>query len=374
MQIPLMDITIRDNKLLSQIKEKINELILNSQFIGGKELETFENNFADFTKNKFCIGCANGTDAIILALKALNISNNDKVIVPTNTFIATAEAVLTVGANVVFVDCNKDDQLINIEQVEYLLTTEKNIKAVIPVHLYGQMNNIERLNEIAKKFNILIIEDASQAHGASFNNITPGQLSKAATFSFYPGKNLGAFGDAGAVVTNDFNIAMTIKSLRNHGRIDKKYDHEIAGFNMRLDTIQAAILNIKLSYLKTENQLRRDKVNIYNNLLKNVGDLILPQSRNLNEDVYYVYTIRTKFRDQLQKYLNDNGIQTGIYYPKPLHLQKAFEFLNHKKGDFPNSELQSEQILSLPLWPYITEEQITYICKTIKEFFNRCAE
>ncbi|HOP50654.1 MAG TPA: DegT/DnrJ/EryC1/StrS family aminotransferase, partial [Ignavibacteriales bacterium] len=143
---------------------------------------------------------------------------------------------------------------------------------------------------------------------------------------------------------------------------------------MRLDTIQAAILNIKLSYLKTENQLRRDKVNIYNNLLKNVGDLILPQSRNLNEDVYYVYTIRTKFRDQLQKYLNDNGIQTGIYYPKPLHLQKAFEFLNHKKGDFPNSELQSEQILSLPLWPYITEEQITYICKTIKEFFNRCAE
>ncbi|HOP49660.1 MAG TPA: aminotransferase class I/II-fold pyridoxal phosphate-dependent enzyme, partial [Ignavibacteriales bacterium] len=249
MQIPLMDITIKDNNLLSQIKEKINELILNSNFIGGKELENFEENYANFTKNKFCVGCANGTDAIILALKASKIGNNDKVIVPTNTFIATAEAVLAVGAQVVFVDCNKDNQLINIEQVEYLLNSDNKIKAVIPVHLYGQMTDIEKLNEIAKKFDISIIEDASQAHGASFNNITPGQLSKAATFSFYPGKNLGAFGDAGAVVTNDFNIAMTIKSLRNHGRIDKKYDHEIAGFNMRLDTIQAAILNIKLSYL-----------------------------------------------------------------------------------------------------------------------------
>lgn len=368
--IPLMDIS-PDENIKKIIVDKISSLIDQNKFIGGKEIDEFEKNFAMFSSSKFCVGCSNGTDAIILALKALDISNSDYVIVPVNTFIATAEAVTAVGAKILFVDCLPFNQEINYDHILQLLEKYKNIKAIIPVHLYGHMVDIIKLNEIAKTYNLKIIEDSSQAHGAKYKNYSPGHFSQIATYSFYPGKNLGAFGDAGAITTNYEDLYIKIKQLRNHGRIDKKYEHDIEGFNKRLDTIQAAILDIKLKNLQYENNLRKQKAKLYNTLLNGIGDLILPIfDETVYNDVWYVYTIRTKYRDKLIKHLNDNGIQTGIYYPIPLHLQKAYSYLGHKLGDFPNAEKQAQEILSLPMWPYIKDEQIEYISSKIKEFFK----
>lgn len=368
--IPLMDISLSQD-LKKLIIEKITSLIDQNKFIGGSEIDEFEKNFANFSNTKFCVGCSNGTDAIILALKALDIKNDDYVIVPVNTFIATAEAVTAVGAKILFVDCLPENQEINYDQIVYYLDKYKNIKAIIPVHLYGHMVNIIKIDEIAQNYKLKVIEDSSQAHGAKYKNYSPGSFSHIATYSFYPGKNLGAFGDAGAITTNYEDIYMKVKQLRNHGRIDKKYEHDIEGFNKRLDTIQAAILDIKLKNLQYENNLRKQKAKLYNSLLKNVGDLNLPIfDENIYEDIWYVYTIRTKHRDKLIKHLNDNGIQTGIYYPIPLHLQKAYSYLGYKLGDFPNAEKQAQEILSLPMWPYIKDEQIEYISSKIKEFFK----
>ncbi|HOJ37389.1 MAG TPA: DegT/DnrJ/EryC1/StrS family aminotransferase [Ignavibacteriales bacterium] len=371
MKIPLMDISC-EKSILNEIQEKIYSIILRNDFINGKEIELFENNFAKFVNNNYCVSCSNGTDALILALKTLNITNNDKVIVPVNTFIATAEAVTAVGAKIVFVDSQPDSLEINYQQIADILEndTKKEIKAIIPVHLYGHMNNIFLIQEIAKKFNIKVIEDSSQAHGAKYKNISPGELSDIATYSFYPGKNLGAFGDAGALTTNNYDYYIKAKMLRNHGRYNKKYEHEIEGYNMRLDTIQAAILDVKLKYLSQYNQMRKQKAALYNSLLENTGDLILPIFDNdIYQDVWYIYTIRTKFRDKLQNYLLENNIQTGIYYPIPLHLQKAYRYLNYDKGKFPKAEKIANEILALPLWPFIQDDTIYYICQKIKEFY-----
>jgi len=366
MSIPFMDLSGCYDQIYDEIMEKIKYLIDNTRFIGGEEVEKFEEEFADYCNAEYAIACGNGTDALILALHALGIGPGDKVITVPNTFIATAEAVNNVGAQVDFVDVREDTYLMDPMRLRNYLERQEsttNIKAVIPVHLYGQMADMEAIMEIAKEYDLKVIEDAAQAHGAELNEKRAGGYGDVATFSFYPGKNLGAFGDAGAVITNDRNIANKVKMLANHGRIEK-YEHQLEGYNSRLDSIQATVLRVKLKYLKEWTTARIKKANYYNELLSE-QEVITPVVKNVARHVYHLYVVRTKERDRLRSKLNEMNISTGIHYPIPLHLQPAYNYLGYKVGDYPVSEKVSNEILSLPLWPEITKQEINKVVKEI---------
>ncbi|MTI59426.1 MAG: DegT/DnrJ/EryC1/StrS family aminotransferase [Firmicutes bacterium] len=365
MNIPFMDLSDSYNQIYDEIIAKIKSLIDDTRFIGGKEVDKFEEEFAQYCKVKYAVGCSNGTDALILALKSLGIGRGDKVITVPNTFIATAEAVTAVGGIVDFVDIEEDTYTMDPEKLRKYLESEKasNVKAIIPVHLYGQMANMEEIMKIAKDYDLKVIEDSAQAHGAEYKGKRSGQYGDIATFSFYPGKNLGAFGDAGAVVTNNEEIAMQIKMLLNHGRIEK-YKHEMEGFNSRLDSIQAAVLRVKLKYLEEWTENRIKKAVLYNKLLAD-KDVITPYVRKKGKHVYHLYVLRTDNRDLLRENFNNKGIHTGIHYPIPLHLQPAYEYLGYEIGDFPLSEKASEEVISLPLWPEIPIDYVKEICRHI---------
>lgn len=366
MNIQFVDLNAQYETIKDDIESAIKDVISRTAFIGGKYLKTFEESFAEFCGVKHCIGVGNGTDSLFIALKTLGIGAGDEVITVANSFIATSEAITQTGAKVVFADINPQTYNIDTQKIEEKITNRT--KAIIPVHLYGQPADMDPILALAKKYNLKIVEDAAQAHGAKYKGKTIGSLGDVASFSFYPGKNLGAYGDGGAIVTNNDLLAKKARMFANHGRIDK-YDHEIEGVNSRLDGLQAAILSVKLKHLDTWSEARRRNAYLYNECLKGSG-LVTPVEIADVKAVYHLYVVRTKkeLRQKLQEHLNSKGISTGIHYPIALPNLKAYAHLNHTREDFPEAAKASEEIVSLPMYPELSEGQIQYIAQQIKEF------
>lgn len=372
MKIPFVDLKRQYQSIENEVQLAINQVIENTNFIKGKDVDIFEKRFSELIDIGHCIGVANGTDALIICLKVLGIGRGDEVIVPANSFIATSEAVSMVGASVVFVDNCKDSYNIDVNKIESKINSKT--KAIIPVHLYGQMADMNKILEIASKHNLKIIEDSAQAHLSQIklkNNLWSfaGTLGDMATFSFYPGKNLGAYGDAGAIVTNNKEYAKAARMYSNHGRIDK-YNHQIEGINSRLDNLQAAILNVKLNHIENWTNKRRQVANHYTKLLSKVSEISLPVVNEIYNPSWHLYVIRTSKREQLIKYLKEHGISTGIHYPIPLPFLPAYEYLDSNPRDFPYSYSYQDKILSLPIYPELDLEKIEYCCKLIKRFHN----
>jgi dTDP-4-amino-4,6-dideoxygalactose transaminase len=365
MQIPLVDLKRQYESIKDEIDEAIFKVINKADFILGDELKLFEEEFASYCQVKYAVGVSSGTAALYLALRASGVERGDEVITTPNTFIGTTEAITQAGAKPVFVDV--DELTYNIDSAKIEEKVTERTKAIIPVHLYGQPADMDPINAIAKKYNLKVIEDACQAHGAEYKGKRTGGLADVACFSFYPGKNLGAYGEGGMVVTDDERIAEKVRLLRDHGR-KEKYEHIIEGFNYRMDTIQAAILRVKLRRLDEWNNTRRRLASIYNELLENVKGMITPKEADYAKHIYHLYVIRSKARDSLQKYLKSYGVSTGIHYPIPLHLQKAYQYLGYKEGDFPIVESYTKEALSLPIFPELEEEEIERVTQLIKEF------
>lgn len=369
MKVPFMNLSDGLKPIKEEILSKIGNLIDNTCFVGGEEITLFEEEFAAFCGTRYSVGCANGTDALILALKVLNIGPGDTVVVPANTFIATSEAPTFVGANVEFVDvCEGSWTMDPAKLEEFLESTDKNVKAVIPVHLYGRMADMPAIMAVAKKHNLKVVEDSAQAHGALLDGKGPGMWGDMATFSFYPGKNLGAFGDAGALVTNNPEIAEKAKAYANHGRLPgQKYEHGFEGANLRIDTLQAAILRIKLRHLAAVTDNRIALTERYTKKLSVLEGLKLPASLKKDKQVFHLYVIHHEDRDTLKKNLAEAGISTGIHYPIPLHKQPAYAYKNYAVGSFPVAEYNAAHCLTLPLWPEMTEVQQDYVIEKVKE-------
>lgn len=363
-KIPLIDLDIRHQKIDSDVMEAISRVLRSSSFILGNEVDAFEEEFAKYAQAKYCVGLDNGTSALELGMRALNIGRGDEVITPVNSFIASSSAISMTGAIPVWVDCDPKTYNMDPLQIENKITEKT--KAIMPVHLYGQPADLDSISKIARKHKLHVIEDACQAHGAKYKDKKVGSFGAFAAFSFYPGKNLGAFGDAGALLTNDKHIFETVKKMRNYGQ-SKKYHHDFIAWNRRLDSLQAAILRVKLRHLDKWNKQRIRHAHTYNHLLKNT-DVVAPYHDPLTLHVYHQYVIWVSYRDKLKKYLEKKGIETGIHYPIPIHLQKAYRFAGAKKGDFPISERYAPQLLSLPIYPQLQEEKIIYIADAIKKF------
>lgn len=363
-----MDLSRMHKPLEKEIADEVAKVISKGDFILGGKVEEFENNFAKYCEVNYAAGVSTGTDALELILRAYDIGECDEVILPANTFIATASAVSSAGAKPVLADVSKYDYNLDINEIKKAIN--KKTKAIIPVHLYGYPANMEEITEIAKKYNLRVIEDACQAHGAKYNGKRAGNLGDAAAFSFYPAKNLGAFGDGGIVVSNEKELIDRIKMLRNYGQ-SKKYYHDMFAFNMRLDTIQAAVLNTKLQHLDEWNNLRRKSARRLNELLR--GKVLVPEEIPNIEQVYHLYVVRAKDeeeRNKLAKFLNEKEIATGLHYPIPIHLQKAYSHLGYKEGNFPISEELCRTGLSLPMFPYMKDEEINYLADCVKEFYK----
>jgi len=367
MQVPFIDLKAQYRQIEDEVLPMVTEAMNNSAFIGGPQVSGFETEFAEFCESKYCIGVGSGTDALRFALMALGIGTEDEVITVSNTFIATTEVISQVGAIPTFVDIHSETYNIDILKIEDAITDKT--KAIMPVHLYGQPADMDPVLEIAGKYNLVVIEDACQAHGALYKNKKSGSIGTAGCFSFYPGKNLGAYGEGGAVVTHDERISNKIRMIRDHGQREK-YFHEIEGYNGRLDAIQAGILRIKLKRLDNWNQARRKNAAYYNELLSKIPGVNIPADADFATSVYHLYVILVNDREDLQQFLKEKGIATGLHYPLPLHLQKAYEHLEYKKGDFPVTEIAAERLLSLPMYPELTRQQIEYVVESIKEFMN----
>lgn len=353
------------NEIRNELDDAYKRVMDSSYFIHGKECELFEKEFAEYCGAKYCVGVATGLDAIYLILKALNIGNGDEVIVPSNTYIATALAVSYVGATPVFVEPEIDNYNIDVSKIEEKITNKT--KAIIAVHLQGRAADMDAINDIAKKHGLKVIEDAAQAHGAKYKGKRVGTLSDAAAFSFYPGKNLGALGDAGCVVTNNKEIADMVRALGNYGS-DYKYHHIYKGTNSRLDEMQCAFLRAKLPHLEKWNEFRRNVADRYLKEIKNPLITLPVKSDEVYEHIYHVFVIRCDRRDELEKHLNDNGILTVKHYPIPMHLQQAYSDLGLKEGDLPIAEEISKTVLSIPMFYGMTNEEIDYVIETINNF------
>lgn len=368
MLISLVDLKAQYQSLSREIDTAIKKICSSSSFIKGSVLEQFEKDFAKFIGTKYCIGVASGTDALHLSLLALGIKQNDEVILPVNTFVATAYAVIYVGAKPVFVDVDPKTYNIDTNLIERKIT--KKTKAIIPVHLYGQPAEMDKIMKLAKKHKLFVIEDACQSHGANYKNRRTGTLGQIAAFSFYPGKNLGAYGDGGAVTTNSLRLANRIRALREYGSVTK-YIYNFVGFNSRLDSLQSAILKIKLKYLSNWNRQRQIIAAYYNKRFKaEVPNITIPFINQSSTPVYHLYVIRTPKREKLINHLLSKGIQTGIHYPIPLHLQRSLQHLGYKKNDFPVAESLSKEILSLPIYPELTVKEQNYVVESVKSFFK----
>ena len=366
MNIQLVDLKAQYETIKQDVDSVIHDVVSETAFIGGEYIKKFEVSFAQFCGAKHCIGVGNGTDALFIALKTLGIGAGDEVITVANSFIATSEAITQTGARAVFVDINPQTYNIDTDKIEKKITSRT--KAIIPVHLYGQPVDMDPILALAKKHDLKIVEDAAQAHGAAYKGKTIGSLGDMACFSFYPGKNLGAYGDAGAIVTSDDVLAKKARMFANHGRIGK-YDHEMEGVNSRLDGLQAAILGVKLRHLDAWSEARRKNAYLYNEYLQGT-DLATPIEIPNVKAVYHLYVVRTnkEQRSDLQAHLKAKGISTGIHYPIALPNLKAYAYLNHTKNDFPEATKASEEILSLPMYPELTESQIKFITDEIKGF------
>jgi dTDP-4-amino-4,6-dideoxygalactose transaminase len=368
MNIPFVNLNAQYAAIQNDIDQAIAAVIRDTAFVGGAYLKAFENYFAAYCGTKYAVGVSNGTDALRLALLACGVGAGDEVITVPHTFIATTEAISMVGAKVRFVDVEPESFSMNPELLDAAITSRT--RAIVPVHLYGRPANMDAILRIANKNNLKVIADAAQAHGAIYRGQKIGTLGDAVCFSFYPGKNLGAYGDAGAVVSNDSAIAEKVAMLRNHGRT-KKYEHDFEGFNCRMDGLQAAILSAKLPYLEQWTEQRRINSHLYNQLLSNIPGLKTPPDPDNVRAVYHLYVIQCKNRSTLQSHLQKQGIATGIHYPIPLHLQPAYAYLGLPDGSFPVTENLSKKILSLPMYPELTEEQIRFVCKKVKAALSR---
>lgn len=362
MPIQLIDLMAQHKTIQKEIEDAIKRVIDKTAFVGGEEMTGFENEFAAFCGVKYGVSVSSGSTALDLALLALGVGKDDEVITTPCTFIATTEAITHVGAKVVFAEVEPDTYNIDVKEIEKKITPKT--KAIIPVHLFGHACDMEPMMEIAKKHNLIVLEDAAQAHGAKYKDKTVGQFGAATCFSFYPGKNLGSYGHAGIVISDDKAIADRVKLLANHGREDK-YEHQMEGFNYRADSIQTAVLRVKLRHLADWNEKRRKIASIYNSILKNVTK---PTEKDYAKHVYHLYVIQVKNRDGLAAHLKSKGILTGIHYPIPLHLQPAYSYLGHKKGSFPISESFCDNALSLPMYPELAEDQVKLIAEEVNNF------
>jgi dTDP-4-amino-4,6-dideoxygalactose transaminase len=363
-KIPFLNFQPMHEQIRSEMHQAFSDVYDSYWYVMGEKLQTFEASYAKYNQTKYCVGVSNGLDALILALQALNIGKGDEVIVPSNTYIASVIAITTVGATPVFVEPRIDTYNINPELIEQKIT--KRTKAIMPVHLYGQACEMDYIMKLAEAYDLYVVEDNAQAHGSSYNGKLTGSFGHANGVSFYPGKNLGALGDAGAVTTNKEEIAEKIKALRNYGS-HKKYHNDYVGLNRRLDELQAALLSVKLQYLNDWTQERKEIAETYNQSL--VGsNLILPQLAFNADHVYHLYVVRTSKREELQEHLNNKGVGTLIHYPIPPHLQKAYKYLGYKKGDFPIAEELANTSISLPLWVGMDKNSHDYLKKIINTF------
>jgi dTDP-4-amino-4,6-dideoxygalactose transaminase len=364
MKVPFLDLKAHHAPLTEEFDRAIREVIESSAFAGGPFVEKFEEEFAAFCGCSYAIGVGNGTDALWLALLALGVCEGDEVITVPNTFIATAEAITYCKARPVFVDVDPNTFTMNPAELEKSLT--ERTKAIIPVHLFGQPADMDPILEFARANGLFVVEDAAQAHGAEYKGRKAGTMSDAGCFSFYPGKNLGAFGEAGAVVTNDPELQKQIQTLRDHGQ-SRKYYHATMGWNCRMDGIQAAVLSIKLGHLDEANSLRRKHALEYNRVFAGIGEIRTPFEAKYARHVYHVYAIRVQERDEIRRHLQEKGVGCAVHYPVPIHLQEACRNLGYEQEAFPIAEKLAEEFLSLPMFPELTEEQIEYVACRVSE-------
>jgi len=361
-KIPLVDLASMHAEIAGEVEAGFAELLASGAFVQGPQVTAFEEAFADFTEVRHCVGMANGTDALELALRAVGVGHGDEVILPANTFIATAEAVARAGATPVLVDCDPEFLLIDTDAVAARIGART--KAIVPVHLFGQAAPVEGLAALARDLGVALVEDHAQSHGATRHGRAAGSLGIAAATSFYPGKNLGAYGDGGAVLTDSDEVAARVRALGNHGST-VRYQHPELGFNSRLDSLQAVVLSAKLARLPAWNKARTAAAERYSELLAGVAGITLPATMPGNTHVWHLYVVRFDGgpvrRDAVLAALHAAGVGAGIHYPVPVHLQGAFTGLGHRRGDFPVAEKAAESMLSLPLFPHVSEDQIDYV-------------
>ncbi|TKJ42883.1 transcriptional regulator [candidate division TA06 bacterium B3_TA06] len=365
MKVPQIDLWAHHEPLLEEFKEALERVIKSSQFILGQEEKEFEVEAARYLDVRHAVGVGNGTDALAICLRAMDVGHGDEVITTPFTFIATAEVIVALGAVPVFVDIKPDTYNIAPAKIEAAITEKT--KVILPVHLYGQAAQMDAILDIAKKHNIKVLEDAAQAFGSTYKDKKVGGLGDLTIFSFFPTKNLGALGDGGLITTNDDELYEKCRLIRVHGA-SKKYYHTLIGQNSRLDTLQAALLRIKLKHLDSYNELRAKNAAAYNEELKDV--VKIPASHPDSNHIYHQYTIRTPKRDELKAFLNENDIGIGIHYPYPLHRQPVLEYLGLPEGSFPEAEAAAREVMSLPCYPELTEEQRSWVIARIREFFS----
>jgi len=365
--IPFVDLVTQHASIEAEINSAIQQVLSRSNFILGSQVEEFEQVFASFIGTEDAIGVSSGLDALRLVLMVLDVGSGDEVILPANTYIATALAVSAVGARPVLVDCEPKTYNIDVSLVEPAITPRT--KAIIPVHLTGQSADMDPILEVADQHGLYVIEDAAQAHGTLYKGRPCGSIGIAGCFSFYPGKNLGACGDGGMVTTNDGELAERLRLLRNYGQ-QEKYQHVEKGLNARLDTLQAAVLTVKLRYLPQWNEARATHAEMYKEMLAGMGDLVFQRRVPYSTHIYHLFIVETKQRAALQKHLNAAGVGTGIHYPIPIHLQQAYTDLGYRRGDFPEAERLAERMLSLPMFPELQRNQIWQVAEKIEDFFS----
>lgn len=384
--VPFLDLGPQHAQLKTELLAVLEQALDTTHFIGGEAVEQFEQSFATCCESRYCVGVGSGTDALRFALIALGIGKGDGVVTVPNTFIATTEAITQTGAHPLFVDVDEQTHTMGPRALMLFFAREcepgRNgrpvhratgctVKAVVPVHLYGHPAEMDPISEVAEEYGCVVLEDACQAHGAEYFSrdrggwVRAGSLGDAAAFSFYPGKNLGACGEAGAVTTNSERVAETVRMLRDHGQ-SRKYIHELEGYNGRLDAIQAGFLRVKLGSLRERNEARRARAQRYRQLLQDIPGVELPPEPSWARSVYHLYVVRSPFRDDLRRQLADAGVQTGLHYPVALHLQKAYAHLGYEPGAFPVAELASSRILSLPMFPELTEQQQDHVASMVR--------
>ena len=391
-KVPFLDLVTPHQELEAELLAVVKQAFSTAGFIGGPMVEGFEREFAAFCDAKYCVGVNSGTDALRFAFMAAGVGNGDIVVTVPHTFIATTEAISQAGAQIAFVDINEQSYTMDPGKLEHYLENEcesdsktgklierkskLRVAAILPVHLYGQTADMDPILELAERYNLIVLEDACQAHGAEYYSKKDkvwkkaGTMGLAAAFSFYPGKNLGACGEAGAVTTNDEQLAQKMKMIRDHGQ-SKKYYHDIEGYNGRLDSIQAGWLSVKLRHLANWNESRRSLAHAYHKSLADLkGSVILPIEASFTKGVYHLYVVRVQDREALQAHLVEAGIGTGIHYPIPLHLQKAYQHLGYKQGAFPVTEKLASEIVSLPMFPQLTPAQQSLVCDSVSSYVN----
>ena len=363
--VPFVDLQAQYRAIRDEVDSAIRRVLDQSSYVLGPEVEHFEREFAEYIGTAHCVAVNSGTAAIQLALQACGVGRGAEVIVPANSFFATAEAVSTANATPVFVDADAVSYTIDTTKIEAAITPRT--RAIMPVHLYGQAADMDAISRIAARHNLIVIEDAAQAHGSRYKGRRVGAFGRAGAFSFYPGKNLGAYGEGGALTTDDAEVARLARMLRDHGS-ERKYHHELVGYNFRLEGLQGAILSVKLKHLDSWNALRREHAARYRELLADLersGALDLPREMDYAEHIYHLFVVQTDERDHVQKALTEAGVATGIHYPVPIHLQPAYKDLNYRRGSFPETERQAVRVLSLPMFPELTDEQLTRVADAL---------